>query len=254
MSLASNGGALGSSRRISRFNTVALAVGCQLLVVGGAAPKAACLQENESTAGVRRSAAPELAGAIAAALNSTLERRGWRVTPAGDGSGFAFEVSGPKGSPMEFELATLTDILDRVARGETGFAELGGAGIEDGGSPPDWVPVYPGVRANASTSVKTTDLVVGGGVYVADASTADVLMWYFNWADRIGTRGAAEKLYIPAAGSGGIGRFALVFDLWSVTVFATEDGRGSSLLVVLYTKFAESGENSAGDPDSAGEG
>jgi len=155
---------------------------------------------------------------------------------------------------MEFELPTLTDILDRVARGETGFAEVGGTGIEEEGSPPDWVPVYPGVRSNASTSVKTADLVVGGGVYVADASIADVLMWYFNWADRIGTKGkgAAEKLYIPAPGSGGIGRFALAFDLWSVAVFATEDDRGDSLLVVLYTRFAGGGAISEGDAISSG--
>jgi len=194
MSLASTRGAWLSSSRISRFNTVALAGGCLLVLGAGTAPKVACLQESGSAGEVRQSAAPELAGAIATALNSTLERRGWSVTPAGDGSGFAFKVSGPKGSPMEFELPTLTDILDRVARGETGFAEVGGTGIEEEGSPPDWVPVYPGVRSNASTSVKTADLVVGGGVYVADASIADVLMWYFNWADRIGTKGkgAAE--------------------------------------------------------------
>ena len=252
MSLALNGGALRGSRRISRFTTVALAMGCQVVVVGGAAPGAACLQENESVAGVRRSAAPELADAIAAALNSALEGGGWKVTPAGDGSGFAFEVTGPGGRSMEFELPDLTDILGRVARGEAGFAELGGAGIEEGGSPPDWVPVYPGVRSNANTSIGATDLVVGGNVYVAGANTADVLMWHFNWADRIDTRGAAEELYIPASGSGGLGRFVLAFDLWSVTVFATGDGRGSSLLVVLYTKFAEGGEISAGDPASAG--
>ncbi|MDE2793915.1 MAG: hypothetical protein OXL34_03765 [Gemmatimonadota bacterium] len=254
MLLASNGGVLRSGRRISRFNTVAVTGGCLLVLGAGTAPKVACLQESGSAGEVRQSAAPELAGAIATALNSTLERRGWSVTPAGDGSGFAFKVSGPKGSPMEFELPTLTDILDRVARGETGFAELGGTGIEEEGSPPDWVPVYPGVRSNASTSVKTADLVVGGGLYVADASIADVLMWYFNWADRIGTKGkgAAEKLYIPAPGSGGIGRFALAFDLWSVTVFATEDDRGDSLLVVLYTRFAEGGAISEGDAISSG--
>lgn len=223
------------------------------MVGGGAAPKAGCLQESESAGEVRPSAAAELVGAIATALNSTVEGRGWKVTPAGDGSGFAFEVSGPKGSPMEFELPTLADILDKVARGETGFAELGGAGIVEKGSPPDWVPVYPGVRSNASTSVKGTDLVVGGGVYVADASTADVLMWYFRWADRIGTQGVATKLHIPAAGSRGIGRFSLIRDLWSVTVFSVEDHRGDSLLVVLYTKFAEGGEISAGKASSAGE-
>lgn len=252
MSLALSRGALRRSRGISRFNAVALAVGCQVVVVGGTAPNAVCLQESESAAGVRPSAAPELAGAIAAALNSTLERRGWRVTSAEDGSGFAFEVTDPGGRSTEFELPDLTDILGRVSRGEAGFAELGGAGIEEGGSPPDWVPVYPGVRSNANTSIRATDLVVGGNVYVADAGTADVLMWYFNWADRIGTRGAAEELHIPASGSGGIGRFVLAFDLWSVTVFATGDGRGSSLLVVLYTKFAERGKISAGDPASAG--
>ncbi|MDE2876762.1 MAG: hypothetical protein OXQ93_15065 [Gemmatimonadota bacterium] len=252
MSLALNGGALRGSRRISRFTTVALAVGCQLVVVGGAAPKAACLQENEPAAGVRQSAAPELASAIAAALNSALEGGGWKVTPAGEGSGFAFEVTGPGGRSMEFELPDLTDILGRVSRGEAGFAELGGAGITEPEPPPDWVPVYPGVRSHMNTSIRTTDLVVGGNVYVAGAGTADLLMWYFNWADRIGTRGAAEELHIPASGSGGIGRFVLSFDLWSVTVFATGDGRGSSLLVVLYTKFAEGGKVSAGDPASAG--
>ena len=254
MLLASNSGVLRSVTRISRFNAVAVAGGCLLAAGAAGAPRVACLQESGSAAEVRQSAAPELAGAIATALNSTLERRGWSVTPAGEGSGFAFVVSGPKGSPMEFEFPNLTEILDGVARGESGFAELGGTGIEEEGSPPDWVPVYPGVRSNASTSVKTTDLVVGGGVYVADASMADVLMWYFNWADRIGTRGkgAAEKLYIPASGSGGIGRFELTLDLWSVTVFATEDDRGDSLLVVLYTKFAEGGEISEREATSAG--
>ncbi len=244
----------GVSRRrgFFRFNTVALAGGCLLVAGAGAAPEVACLQENESAADVRRSVAPKLVGAIATALNSTLEGRGWRVTPAGDGSGFAFEVSGPKGRPMEFEFSTLTGILDKLARGEAGFAELGGAGIMEEGSPPEWVPVYPGVRSNASTSAKTKDLVVGGGGYVADASTAEVLMWYFKWADRIGTSGASRKLYIPASGSGGIGRFELVFDLWSVTVFATEDDRGASLLVVLYTKFAEGAGIWAAEATSAG--
>lgn len=253
MSVAVSEGALRRSGRISRFNAVAVAGGCLLVAGAAAAPKVVCLQESGSAGEVRQSAAPELAGAIATALNSALERRGWSVTPAGDGSGFAFKVSGPKGSPMEFEFPTLTDILDRVARGETGFAELGGTGIEEEGSPPEWVPVYPGVRSNASTSVNTTDLVVGGGVYVADASIADVLMWYFNWADRIGTKGKgmAEKLFIPAPGSDGIGRFELTFDLWSLTVFATEDDRGDSLLVVLYTKFAEGGEISEGEATSA---
>ena len=153
---------------------------------------------------------------------------------------------------MKFELPTVADILDRVARGEAGFAELGGAGIVEKGSPPDWVPVYPGARSSASTSVGTTDLVVGGGVYVADASTADVLMWYFRWADRMGTRKATTKLYIPASGSGGLGRFSLIRDLWSVTVFATEDDSGDSLLIVLYTKFAEGGGISAGEAAFAG--
>lgn len=250
MSVLSNGGALRSSSRISRFNTIVLAGGCLLLVVGVVAPGAACLQESESAADVRRGVAPELADAIAMALNSTLERRGWSVKPAGDGSGFAFAVSGPLGILMEFELATLTDILAGVALGESGFVELGGAGINEEGSPPEWVPLYPGLRSNANTSVKTADLVVGGGVYVVDASTADVLMWYFRWADRIGTDGAAQKLHIPASGSGGIGRFELIFGYWSVTVFATEDDRGDSLVVVLYTKFAEGGAISEGQAGS----
>ena len=253
MSVLSNRGALRSSIWISRFSTVALVGPCLLVVGAGTPPKAACLQENEAAANVRQSAAPELASAIAMALNSTLERRGWSVKPAGDGSGFAFEVSGPKGIPMEFELATLTGILDGVAGDESGFVELGGAGIDEEGSPPEWVPVYPGVRTSASTSVEATDLVVGGGVYVANASTADVLMWYFRWAERIGTEGAAEKLYIPAPGSGGIGRFSLTFDLWSVTVLATEDDHGDSLLVVLYTKFAEGGLISEAEAASADE-
>ena len=251
MSVALSEG-LSRRRGFFRFNTVALAGGCLLLAGAGAAPQAACLQENESAADERRSVAPKLAGAIATVLNSTLVGRGWRVTPAGDGSGFAFEVSGPKGRPMEFEFPTLTDILDKRARGEAGFAELGGAGLMEEGSPPDWVPLYPGVRSNASTSVKSNDLVVGGGVYVAGASTADVLMWYFKWADRIGTSGRALKLYIPASGSGGIGRFELVFDLRSVTVLATEDDRGASLLVVLYTKLAAGAEIPAAEATSAG--
>lgn len=174
--------------RVSRFNTVALVGGCLLVASGGAAPQAACLQQSGSAADERVSAAPKLTSAIAVVLNSTLEGRGWKVTPSGDGSGFAFEVRGPNGSPMEFELPTVADILDRVARGETGFAELDVAGVLEGGSPPDWVPVYPGARSSASTSVGTTDLVVGGGVYVADASAADVLMWYHNWADRMRSR------------------------------------------------------------------
>lgn len=252
MSSASNGRVLRSSIGIFRRTTVALAGGCLLAVVSGAPPKAACLQENESAAEVTVSAAAELAAAIAMALNSTLEPRGWKVTPARDASGFAFEVSGPKGGPMEFELATLTDILDGVARGEAGFVELAGAGITEQETPPDWVPVYPGVHSNARTSVKTADLVVGGGVYVADAGVADVLMWYFGWADRIGAKEAALKLYIPAAGSRGIGRFALTFDLRSVKVFATEDDRGHSLLVVLYTRFAEGGEIPEGEATCAG--
>lgn len=240
------------SGRTSRIHTVVLVGGCLLVAGGGAVPKAACLQQSGSAADERESAAPKLIGAIATVLNSTLEGRGWKVTPSGNGSGFAFEVRGPKGIPMEFELPTVADILDQVARGETGFAELEGAEVMERGSPPDWVPVYPGARSSASTSVRTTDLVVGGGVYVADASAADVLMWYFRWADRLGSQGAAEELHIPASGSGGIGRFALVFDLWSVTVFTTEDDRGDSLLIVLYTKFAEGGETSAGEASFSG--
>lgn len=239
-------------RGFFRFSTVALVGGCLLAAGAGAAPKVACLQENESAADVRRSVAAELAGAIATALNATLEGRGWRVAPAGDGSGFAFEVNGPKAGPMVLEFPTLTGILDKMTRGEAGFAALGGTGIAEEGSPPEWVPVYPGARSNAGTSVKTADVVVGGSVYVADANIAEVLMWYHGWADRAGARGLAEELYIPATGSRGIGRIALISDLWSVTAFATGDDRGASLLVVLYTKFAEGAKISAGGATSAG--
>ena len=226
---------------------------------GGAVPKAACLQKSGSAADERESAAPKLTSAIVTVLNSTLEGRGWKVTPSGDGSGFAFEVRGPTGGPMKFELPTVADILDRVARGETGFAELEGAGVMEGGSPPDWVPVYPGARSSASTSVGTTDLVIGGGVYVADASASDVLMWYHNWADRMRSRDGFlgrtlryERDELPIPGSGDIGRFALIFDLWSVAVFVTEDDHGGSLLVVLYKKFAEGGGVSVGEAAFAG--
>ncbi len=240
--------------RMLRFASIGLVGGGLLTADLWSPSEAAGLQEIPPPREVQESVAARLSETVATALRGTLEERGWSLTPAEDGSGFSFRISGSGGDPVDLAFTGLTGILDKVARGEMRFAEVSRDGAVEHQAPPEWVPVYPGVRTNMSFSVETAEFVIGGSVFVADASAARILDWYHDWADR---REPEEPGFVartlpypreglPVPGPGDLGRFALVFDLWSVTVFVTEDDHGGSLFVVLHEKFAEAGKASDG--------
>lgn len=237
-----------------RLATVGLVGGGLLAADPWSPTEAAGLQEIPPPREVQESVAERLSGAVATALRGTLEERGRTLAPAGDGAGFAFRISGSGGDPVDFAFTGLTGILDKVARGEMRFAEVGRDGAVDHQALPEWVPVYPGVRTNMGFSVETAGFLIGGSVFVADTSAARILDWYHDWADRRepGEPGFVARTLpypredLPVPGPGDLGRFALVFELWSVTVFVTEDDHGGSLFVVLHEKFAGVGGDSGG--------
>ena len=243
-----DGTAFEDGSRMLRLATVGLVGGGLLMADLRSPTEAAGLQEITAAREVQWSVAERLAEAVATSLRATLEERGWSLEPAADGSGFAFRISDSGEDPVDFAFTGLAGILDKVARGEMRFTEVSRDGEADQQAPPEWVPVYPGVRTNMSFSVETADFVLGGSVFVADASAARILDWYHDWADRrepeeepgfVGRTLRYPQEDLPVPGPGDLGRFALLFDLWSVVVFVTEDDHRGSLFVVLHKKFAE---------------
>lgn len=137
------------------------------------------------------------------------------------------------------DFASVSEILDGVARGEMGFADVErrrGARVE-----PDWVPVYPGSYSNNRIFGTREDFSFGGAVYVAQAGGHEILDWYHRTAARMAREGATFDIRLIRGEEdrrqdlrGDLGRYAMAWDGRQVTVFVTEDDRGDSLFVLLY--------------------
>ena len=200
----------------------------------------------------QESVAPKMFAAITTAARGLLLDDEFKVVP-GDASGLSFEIEGLDRVSLTFELTPISETLEKVGRGEMGFADVAQKETRARESRPDWVPIPPAAREHPGAAIIFTDIDGQGGVFgveafVAEASAVDILFWYFDRSDRIersrrvyrtrlsqGEDAASESASrVSVRHRDDIGRFAIQWDDRKVTVFATEDDHGDSLFVVLY--------------------
>ena len=215
----------------------------------------------------QESVAQKMFAAMATAAGGLLLDDELKVVP-GDASGLSFEIEGLDRFSLTMGLTPISETLDKVGRGEIGFADVAQEESRARESRPEWVPIPPAAREHPGAAVIFTDIDRQGGVFgveafVAETSAADILDWYHDRADRMqqsqrivyrtrdsqhedaasassgkvtvrhlrSVRGSQSARMPPR---GDIARFAMQWDDRKVTVFATEDDHGDSLFVVLY--------------------
>ena len=210
---------------------------------------------------------PKMFAAIATAAKGLLLDDEVKVV-AGDASGLSFEIEGLDRVSLTMGLTPISETLEKVGRGEMGFADVAQKETRARESRPDWVPIPPAAREHPGAAIIFTDIDGQGGVFgvdafVAEASAVDILDWYHDRADRMQqsqrivyrTRDSQREDAASASSSkvtvrhlrsvrgsqsarmpprGDIARFAMQWDGRKVTVFVTEDDHGDSLFVVLY--------------------
>ena len=210
-----------------------------------AVERIAAVEEQESVA-------QKMFAAIATAAGGLLLDDELKVVP-GDASGLSFEIEGLDRVSLTMGLTPISETLDKVERGEIGFADVAQEESRTRESRPDWVPIPPAAREHPGAAIIFTDIDGQGGVFgleafVAEASAVDILFWYFDRSNRIersrrvyrtrlsqGEDAASESASrVSVQHRDDIGRFAIQWDGRKVTVFVTEDDHGDSLFVVLY--------------------
>ena len=164
------------------------------------------------------------------------------LEPAPEGSDFTFSLESVGGDPVHLDLRQVTEYLDRVARGEVYFADIGredsGDGADAAGSEaPEWVTVYPGARPSAGALHEFEEFTFGIEVVLADASAEEILDWYgeeasgFGWAAKwtssiSSNRDGDDR---PRHGTGSISSPER-----TMIVLVAEDDRRDSFVVLLY--------------------
>lgn len=207
--------------------------------------------QRRSSADNQDPVAAELSRAVATVLRSAFDDDLYELKPAE--SGFGIEVTPREGSVkrLGLDFVSVGELLDRVAQGESVLAgvepdEEGRTGEEDDEVVPDWVPVYPGSHSSDRFVATTEDISVGGAVFVVDARGHRILDWYGRTAWRM-TRGGTEfegRIYRTDNDRdqdlrNDVGRYAMLWDGRSVSVFVIEDDHGDSLFVLLFKETAE---------------
>lgn len=190
--------------------------------------------------------AAELSSAVVTVLRSTFDDDAYDLNPAE--SGFGIEVTPREGAVTKvgLDFVSVGELLDRVAQGESVLAGVdpGGeaqSGQDDDVAVPDWVPVYPGSRSGDRFSATLEDVSVGGAVFVADARGHRILDWYSRTAWRMARAGTDFEARMTRNERdrdqdlrNDLGRYAMLWDGHSVSVFVIEDDHGDSLFVLLY--------------------
>lgn len=241
-----------AAREASRVAQVAELAANDREAAARAANVAANLAEQRrSSADNQDPVAAELSRAVATVLRSAFDDDAYELKPAE--SGFGIEVTPREGSVkrLGLDFVSVGEILDRVAQGESVLAgvepdEEVRTGDEDDEVVPDWVPVYPGSYSSDRFVATTEDISVGGAVFVVDARGHRILDWYGRTAWRMARGGTEFEGRMNRTDNdrdqdlrNDLGRYAMLWDGRSVSVFVIEDDHGDSLFVLLYKEEAE---------------
>ena len=195
--------------------------------------------------------AEELKRAVATVLRSNFNNQAFELSPAE--AGFGIEGTPREGPVTKFGLdfVSVSELVDRAVRGEPVLAGVdqddeARDDREDDGLIPDWVPVFPNSYSSDSFAASVNGLSIGGAVFVADARGHSVLDWYSRTAARMSRTGTDfEGRIIRNAEDrdqdlrNDLGRYAMLWDGRSVSVFLIEDHHGDSLFVLLYKETVE---------------
>lgn len=164
------------------------------------------------------------------------------LEPAAEGSDFTFSLESAEGDPVHFDLRQVTEYLDRVARGEAYFADIGredaGDGADAAGSEvPEWVTVYPDARHSAGALHEFDEFTFGIEVVLADASAEEVLDWYGEEASDFGF--ATQWTSSISSNRDGDdrprhGTISMSSPDRRMMVLVAEDDRRDSFVVLLY--------------------
>lgn len=240
-----------AAREASRVAQVAELAANDREAAARAANVAANLPEQRrSSADNQDPVAAELSRAVVSVLRSTLGDRAFELNPAE--SGFGIEVLPEEGSVrrLSLDFVSVGERLDRAARGESVLAGVdrsdeARSDREDDGLIPDWVPVFPNSYSSDSFAATVDGLYIGGAVFVADARGHGILDWYSRTAWRMAREGADfEGRFVRTPEDrdqdlrNDLGRYAMLWDGRSVSVFVIEDDHGDSLFVLLYKEEA----------------
>ncbi len=166
------------------------------------------------------------------------------VEPAEEGSGVTFNLDTMDGEVIGFDLASVSEYLDRVGRGELYFGDIGRGeageelGPADESAAPDWVSVYPGARRSASVSTDFDEFSFGIEVLLADAGAGEVLDWYKeseaisgSWSLRASSSVSSRSATTDGPGHGSV---MLRSGDRRMTILVAEDDRRDSFFVILY--------------------
>ena len=148
------------------------------------------------------------------------------------------------GEVIGFDLASVSEYLDRVGRGELYFGDIGRGeageelGPADESAAPDWVSVYPGARRSASVSTDFDEFSFGIEVLLADAGVGEVLDWYKeseaisgSWSLRASSSVSSRSATTDGPGHGSV---MLRSGDRRMTILVAEDDRRDSFFVILY--------------------
>lgn len=177
----------------------------------------------------------ELARATAA-LWAELETEEWiSVVPVEEESEFTLELKPAKWDrPTTTRLPSLERYLEPVMRGERVFGEMRSR-------LPEWVPAYPGARAFVY-SRGSPPYLPGYAAFVVSARAGEIVDWYELVADFM----SRARMDPPAGDTetvktvrlqpdGGVReRFAMTWGDRLLTLVATEDDIGDSLVVLFF--------------------
>ena len=179
----------------------------------------------------------ELAEATAAVWAEVEAREGGvSVLVVEEGSTFGLEITPPNWDPMTVRLAGIERYLQAATRGEEYFGDMGP-------SLPEWVPAYPGARGVLHAPQVSPDYP-GYAALMVGAPVGEVVDWYQDVADLISRGGTDPSGQAPTpvetvrmGPDGGIReRFAMKWGEQFVTLAATEDELGGSLVVLFFIR------------------
>lgn len=174
------------------------------------------------------------------------------VVAGEEGSGVAFRIDLPgEAQQVEMDFVSVAETLDGVESGEIRFADVardaGDAAAED--EVPEWAGIFPGARRYTAFRFDLEDFVLGGAVFVADASAAEVLEWHDE--EGVDLPGVTRLSTNRNTGGDGEmrrdGHISLMSGDRRLSVLAVEDDHGDSLFVLLYR---DSGAGGALDSDA----
>ena len=180
----------------------------------------------------------ELAEATAAVWGEVEADHGFSVLALEEDSEFALEVTPPNWDrPIRVKIPSIERYLEQATRGEGYFGAMGPV-------LPEWVPAYPGAR-RVLLAPQASGL--GFSAHMVSAPVGEIVDWYQDVADLIGQGGADPSVQAPTpvetvrmGPDGGIReRFAMKWGDSILTLVATEDELGGSLVILFFLRQDE---------------